>query len=151
MTLTVLIRHPPVQVTAGGGNNWCSDALLCILTFTATCNNCGAVSGSGLNAGALQTLMPKDLGAGCFTSNGAAKLRWRPWRGVVAMGTSGTCTLSSAHLAVPSRAIPKAGDVLQRQGSLKNTRCFLLKSSVLDVPLVREPAPLQIVVLTVPL
>lgn len=67
------------------------------------------------------------------------------------MGTSGTCKSSSAHLDIPSRAISKAGDVLQRQGSLKNTRCFLLKSSVLDVPLVREPAPLQIVVLTVPL
>lgn len=148
MTLTVLIRHPPVQVTAGGGDNWCSDALLCILTFTATCISCGAVSGSGLNVGGLQTLTSQDLRAGCFTSNGAAKLRWRPWG---ELWPWGQVAPAPAHLAIPSRAIPKPGDVLQRQGSLKNTRCFLLKSSVLDVPLVREPAPLQIVVLTVPL
>lgn len=45
---------------------------------------------------------------------------------------------------------PKS-DLLQNQESLKNTNCFLLKSNVLDVPLLKELAPLKILTLIVPL
>lgn len=57
---------------------------------------------------------------------------------------------SSAHPEAFTWAIPKS-DLLQSQKGLKNAHCFLLKSDVLDIPLLKELAPLKILMLTVPL
>lgn len=57
---------------------------------------------------------------------------------------------SSTHPEAFTWAIPPS-DLLQNQESLKNTHCCLLKSDVLGVPLLKELAPLKILMLIVPL
>ena len=57
---------------------------------------------------------------------------------------------SSTHPKALTWAIPKS-DLLQNQESLKNTHCFLLKSNVRDIPLLKELASLKILMLIVPL
>lgn len=57
---------------------------------------------------------------------------------------------SSTHPEAFTWAIPKS-DLLENQESLKNTHCCLLKSNVLDIPFLKELAPLKILTLIVPL
>lgn len=81
----------------------------------------------------------------------AAKLKWRlGWAIQMCVGILPHLYASSTHPEAFTWAIPES-ELLQNQESLKNTHCFLLKQNVLDIPLSKELAPLEILTLRVPL
>lgn len=81
----------------------------------------------------------------------ASKLKWRlGWAIQMCVGILPHPCASSTHPEAFTWAIPKS-ELLQKQGTLKNNHCFLLKQNVLDIPLLKELAPLEILRLRVPL